>query len=149
MSLTTTSLTAPRAAPLDQLELEACLRRVLMKMASALDEAYDLYPHGGVASLVMAKRCAALIDTGLDEDDPAVGAWFVSGPYAGLSIVSGVLSNMDLPTAFENLQALAELRFHAQDLMLGVSPFADEMHHAGFQETYQRLLPVLEESRAM
>jgi hypothetical protein len=125
---------------------------VLDRMASALDDAYELSPHGGTMPLVMAKHYANVMGTGGNTGPfnlPMLGCWFVSGPYAGLSILSGVLSGMDFPTAYENLQELAELRWHSRDLMVGVSPFADEMHHGPFQETYGRLAAVIEESRGI
>lgn len=147
-----TSLSAPRPDAVDQLELEACLRRVFDRMASALDDAYEQHPWGGAGSLVMAKHYADVAGCGSDEGRfglPRMGVWFASGPYAGLSIVSGVLSGMGVLKAFENLQDVVELRYHAQHLMVGVPPFADEMHHGPFQETYGRLMAVVEESRAM
>lgn len=152
MSAARTFLSSPAAPLAEQLEVEACLRRVLDRMASSLDDAYELYPHGGVGSLVMAKRYAAFLGTGGERGPPGgvtMGTWFASGPYAGLSIVSGVLSDMGVLTAFENVQDLAELRYHAQDLMIGVPPFADEMQHGPFQETYARLRATVEESREM
>lgn len=131
MSWGNTALTVP-ANPEKQ-EFEAGLRRVLDRMMLALDDAHVApSTHAGM-HVAMAKRCARMIEVG------SFSAHFIDGPYAGLSVVSGLLSRMGIGSALARVQELAELGWSTRHLHVGLSPFADEMDHAPFQVRYLAL----------
>ena len=71
---------------------------------------------------------------------PSIAASFCGGPYAGLSVVANVLAVCRREGISRYCSEFAELSWHARDLCVGISPFADEMLHGPFQEAHMRLV---------
>lgn len=121
--------------------VEARLCYFLDEMAHCLDHAH--MADRGSAGLHMLlgvayAKLAALPDAELFRTT-AIGASFRTGPYAGLSVVASMLVNTNKRGMTRHRCAYAELTLHARDLLHGVSPFADEMMHARFQDAHDRL----------
>lgn len=117
--------------------IEVRLRHRLDEMAGYIDEAFHSFSYDRTYWIVMAKMVARQV-----ADPSAVrrplGASLRTGRYGGLSVVANLLSPVK-KDAKRFITEYAELTWHARDLLDGVSPFADEMLHADFQDAYCRL----------
>lgn len=117
--------------------IEVRLRHRLDEMAGYIDEAFQSFSYDRTYWIVMAKMVARQVA------DPSagrhrLGASLRTGRYGGLSVVANLLAPVK-KDAKRFITEYAELTWHARGLLDGVSPFADEMLHADFQDAYYRL----------
>lgn len=136
-----TALTPALVSPSREIVVEARLRHVLDEMASALDRAHMADRKVAGVHLAVAKGyafLAAVPDVFLFRLE-SVGASMRTGPYAGLGVLANVISAQGRNVNADNICELAEVSWHSRNLMDGVSPFADEIHHGPYQDAVMRL----------
>jgi hypothetical protein len=131
----TTALTNP-----EQDDIEQALRRVLYRMAGKLDEAQAASFAAGVHHMATARRYARRLDHW------ELGAWVAKGPCAGLSMLSGLLADIDIGAAVEHVQEFAELSWRARSLNANLSPYADDLDCREFVGAHDQLKVKLKES---
>lgn len=137
-----TALTPALVSPSREIVVEARLRHVLDEMASALDRAHMADRRMAVLHLAVARGyafLAAVPDKFLFRIE-SVGASMRTGPYAGLGVLANVISAHGPNVTANDICELAEVSWHSRNLMEGVSPFADEIHHGPYQEAVMRLM---------
>lgn len=126
--------------PADNSETMLGLRRVLsnmvLKICEAHEERCDAYRY-----MERAKSFAEFLQAG-----NGIGAWACRGPYAGLSMVSGLLAETDTFFAAEYAEDFAELCWRAHAISAVCSPYHDDLECEGFRGTFNALEAKLRES---
>jgi hypothetical protein len=114
------------------------LRRVLSNMALKICEAHE-ERQNAFRYMERAQDHARTVND-------RFSAWACRGPYAGLSMVSGLLVDADPFIAAEHVQEFAELCWRSHGISAVLSPYADDLECQEFVGIFEQLDGTLTES---
>jgi hypothetical protein len=125
--------------PADNSETMRAIRTALAKMEEKIGEAHASSRRRYV-NMMHAIVFAELLQ------DEGMAAWACKGPYAALSMVSGLLASTTSITAAKINQEFAELCWRSHTLSAVVSPYANDLECTAFVGAHDALADKLKES---